>query len=244
MSSFPAPVSPLTSTMEFDRATRRLYQFCAVDLSSFYLDVLKDRLYAEAHDGPDRRAAHFVLARLHQSLARLFAPIMPHTAEELWDLVPDRDGKPASVHLADWPEPDERFDEPNPGGVDWNFVRRVREAVFRELERLRAEKVIGPNQQAAVIPGTDVDEVYERIEKLKDQMETNFIVSEVRLTRQRTERSIGLPDAPLWFEVAKSEHPKCERCWNLRPSVGDDTEHPTLCARCVRVVRARNSATV
>ena len=74
---------------EFYRVYQRIYQFCAVDLSSFYLDVLKDRLYAEAPDGPDRRAAQFVLARLHDALTRLLAPIIPHTAEELWDFLPD-----------------------------------------------------------------------------------------------------------------------------------------------------------
>ena len=75
---------------EFYRVYQRIYQFCSVELSSFYLDVLKDRLYAEAPDGPDRRAAQFVLARLHDVLTRLLAPIIPHTAEELWDFLPDR----------------------------------------------------------------------------------------------------------------------------------------------------------
>ena len=74
---------------EFYRVYQRIYQFCAVDLSSFYLDVLKDRLYAESPDGPDRRAAQFVLARLHDALTRLLAPIIPHTAEELWDFLPE-----------------------------------------------------------------------------------------------------------------------------------------------------------
>ncbi len=73
---------------EFYRVHQRIYQFCAVELSSFYLDVLKDRLYAEAPTGPDRRAAQFVLARLHDHLTRLLAPIIPHTAEELWDYRP------------------------------------------------------------------------------------------------------------------------------------------------------------
>ncbi len=78
---------------EFYRVYQRIYQFCAVELSSFYLDVLKDRLYAEAPDGPDRRAAQFVLARLHDHLTRLLAPIIPHTAEELWDYLPGAPGK-------------------------------------------------------------------------------------------------------------------------------------------------------
>ena len=96
---------------EFYRVYQRIYQFCAVELSSFYLDVLKDRLYAEAPDGPDRRAAQFVLARLHDHLTRLLAPIIPHTAEESWDYRPAGPEEPASVHLAEFPEPDPRWDD-------------------------------------------------------------------------------------------------------------------------------------
>ena len=98
---------------EFYKVYQRIYQFCSVTLSSLYLDVLKDRLYAEAPDGPDRRAARFVLARLHDHLTRLLAPIIPHSAEELWDFVPESPDKTASVHLAEWPEPTRRGTTPS-----------------------------------------------------------------------------------------------------------------------------------
>src|SRR5262249_26386041 len=122
---------------EFYRVYQRIYQFCSVDLSSFYLDVLKDRLYAEAPDGPDRRAAQFVLARLHDALTRLLAPIIPHTTEELWDFLPAGPGKPASVHLALWPEPDPAWDAAARDSR-WETLLRVRDEVLRELEKLRA----------------------------------------------------------------------------------------------------------
>src|SRR5205085_3313758 len=96
---------------EFYRVYQRIYQFCSVDLSSFYLDVLKDRLYAESPDGPDRRAAQFVLATLHDHLTRLLAPIIPHTAEELWDFVPQTPEKSSSVHLTEFPEPEPQWDD-------------------------------------------------------------------------------------------------------------------------------------
>ena len=96
---------------EFYRVYQRIYQFCAVELSSFYLDVLKDRLYAEAPEGPDRRAAQFVLARLHDHLTRLLAPILPHTAEESWDYRPAGPEGRSSVHLAEFPEPDPGWDD-------------------------------------------------------------------------------------------------------------------------------------
>ena len=96
---------------EFYRVYQRIYQFCAVELSSFYLDVLKDRLYAEAPASPDRRAAQFVLATLHDHLTRLLAPVIPHTTDELWEYRPATPGKPASVHLAEFPEPNPRWDD-------------------------------------------------------------------------------------------------------------------------------------
>ncbi len=95
-----------------------------MDLSSFYLDVLKDRLYAEHPNGPDRRAAQFVLARLHDALARLIAPILPHTAEELWAFVPDAPDKPESVHLAFLPQPDPAFAAPEGDEIDWTLDDR------------------------------------------------------------------------------------------------------------------------
>ncbi len=115
---------------EFYRVYQRIYQFCAVDLSSFYLDVLKDRLYAELPDGPDRRAAQFVLAKLHDDLTRLLAPIIPHTAEELWDFLPKSSDRPTSVHLAEWPEPDPAWDD-DERDSRWVILRTLRDGASR-----------------------------------------------------------------------------------------------------------------
>ncbi len=124
---------------EFYRVYQRIYHFCAVDLSSFYLDVLKDRLYAELPDGPDRRAAQFVLARLHDALTRLVAPILPHTAEELWTFLPDRGDKPESVHLAEFPAADGAVDDAM-RDARWERYRALRDLALAELETLRKEK--------------------------------------------------------------------------------------------------------
>ena len=104
--------------------------------------MLKDRLYAEAPEGPERRAAQFVLARLHDDLTRLLAPIIPHTAEEFWDVLPASAGKPASVHLAEWPQPEPAFDDPT-RDERWETILAIRSDVLRELEKLRAAKKIG-----------------------------------------------------------------------------------------------------
>jgi isoleucyl-tRNA synthetase len=226
---------------EFYRVYQRAYQFCAVTLSSLYLDVLKDRLYAESPDGPDRRAAQFVLARLHDALTRLLAPIIPHTAEELWEFVPASPDKPASVHLAEFPEPDSQFDDPA-RDARWATLLSVRDEVLRELEKLRAAKVIGSAQEAAVRLATEDADLRALLDTNRDLLTTLAIVSEVEVggvLPPDAARGVDLP--ALRVHARRSSHPKCERCWNLRPTVGLDATHPTLCDRCARVVSALNA---
>jgi isoleucyl-tRNA synthetase len=214
---------------EFYRAYQRIYHFCAVELSSVYLDVLKDRLYAERPDGTDRRAAQFVLARIHDALARLLAPILPHTCEEVWSFLPDRPGREPSVHLALWPEPDPAFDD---AGLAARFVRllALRERIFAALEPLRKDKSIGSNQEAAVHLRAAAPQAAALRPDL-DLLATLCIVSEVALAEDAEAAEPAIA-------ASKSAHPKCERCWNLRPTVGHDADHPTLCARCAGVLRA------
>lgn len=219
---------------ELYRVYQRIYQFCAVDLSSFYLDVLKDRLYAEAPDGPARRAAQFVLARLHQDLARLLAPIIPHTAEEIWDVLPARQ-RGASVHLADWPEPETRWDDPALNAA-WDHLQRIRETALGALEGMRKAKQIGSGQEASLTIHTD-PEGANRLDL--GTLTTLCMVSEVHVLADSVN-----PVAPGAETVtaSRSPHPKCERCWNLRPTVGQSPEHPTLCDRCVRVLAQAGDA--
>jgi len=210
---------------ELYRVYQRIYQFCAVDLSSFYLDVLKDRLYAEAPNGPDRRAAQYVLARLHEDLARLLAPIIPHTAEELWDVLPaGRRG--ASVHLAGWPEPDPRWDDPARDDR-WVHLKRTRDLALVALEGMRKAKEIGSGQEASLRIATDAASAARLDPAL---LATLCMVSEVKV--------VTVPDGVDAVTATRSPHAKCERCWNLRPTVGQDAAHPTLCDRCARVVAA------
>jgi isoleucyl-tRNA synthetase len=218
---------------EFYRAYQRIYQFCAVDLSSVYLDVLKDRLYAELPDGPDRRAAQFVLARVHDLLTRLLAPIAPHTCEELWDFVPAGPDRTASVHLAQWPEPDPAWDDPDRDSR-WEALLAVRELALRQLETLRATKTIGSAQEASLVVTVPARHPAHILGDGRDLLATLCMVSEITVIERPAEDT----DQPIRVEARPSEHPKCERCWNLRPDVGRDPEHPTLCGRCVRVVGA------
>jgi isoleucyl-tRNA synthetase len=216
---------------EFYRVYQRIYQFVSVELSSFYLDVLKDRLYAEAPRGPDRRAAQFVLARLHESLTRLLAPILAHTAEESWDYLPARAGKVPSVHLALFPEPEPRWDDIQ-RDERWGILLEARETVLRALEVLRRNKTIGSAQEAVVtIAASPAD--FPLLESNRDLLTTLCIVSDLKVEAVQT---VSADSERFAVVAARSPFAKCERCWNLRPSVGEHPEYPTLCQRCVRVV--------
>jgi isoleucyl-tRNA synthetase len=213
---------------EFYRVYQRIYQFCAVDLSSFYLDVLKDRLYAEAPDGPDRRAAQFVLAKLHEDLTRLLAPIIPHTAEELWDVLPEGRRGP-SVHLADFPQADPRWDDPDRDD-HWDRLQKLRDVALVALEGMRKQKLIGSSQEAVLQIGTDPDGAA-RLDR--GLLATLCNVSEVHINADREGHILPGEEHVV---AQKSTHGKCERCWNYRAEVGQDAEYPTLCGRCIRVI--------
>jgi isoleucyl-tRNA synthetase len=225
-------VTEFYDRFEFYRVYQRIYQFCAVDLSSFYLDVLKDRLYAESPDGPDRRAAQFVLARLHEVLTRLLAPILPHTADELWEFLPASPLRPSSVHLADWPEPEPAWDDPD-RDARWDALRELRDRVLLTLEGMRKDKQIGSSQEARVTVATDPVRA-DLVEADRELLATLCIVSEVRVTASGEPAPSA--DEPHRVVGERAPYPKCERCWNLRPTVGQDPAHPTLCDRCARVV--------
>jgi isoleucyl-tRNA synthetase len=216
---------------EFYRVHQRIYQFCAVELSSFYLDVLKDRLYAEAPAGPDRRAAQFVLATLHDHLTRLLAPIIPHTADELWDYRPSTPLKLANVHLTEFPAPDPQWDDDR-RDARWDELLKLREQILIALEGLRKNKTIGSAQEAKVRINTSRPDHW-----LADQELLAMLcnVSEVEMVADPAATAVEAVTAE------RATYAKCERCWNYRPTVGQSAEHPALCERCVRVLDVRNA---
>jgi isoleucyl-tRNA synthetase len=215
---------------EFYRVYQRIYQFCSVELSSFYLDVLKDRLYAEGPEGPERRSAQFVLARLHDSLSRLLAPILPHTAEELWVHRPATADRPSSIHLAEFPTPDPRWDD-SARDEHWASLRKVREVALVALEAMRKSKQIGSAQEARleIVLDPGVASTFDPA-----LLATLCIVSEVAIVPGEAGQE---PTA----RAEKSPHAKCERCWNYRETVGRNTDHPTLCDRCATVLTSAGS---
>ncbi len=220
------------------------YNFCAVDLSALYLDIIKDRLYVSAPDEPRRRAAQTVCFEMLTALARLLAPILTFTAEEVWGYIPGS-GKPASVHLVQFPEErGEWLDEQL--AADWERLLEVRGEVSRALEAARQQGRIGKGVDAVVyIPSAPEEDWLPLLEaKGEGLLTTLFNVSGTRL-KQRGPEGAGVAyesqDIPgLTVEVTPAQAlgwRKCERCWTWSPRVGEDAGHPTLCERCVPVVR-------
>jgi isoleucyl-tRNA synthetase len=219
----------------FHKIYHRINNFCGVELSAFYFDVLKDRLYTSARNSEARRAAQTAIWRIGEALVRLVAPLMSFTCDEVWQYLPASRGRLESVHLASFPEAQDILGglvEPDPQqSEDWKTLRGVRESVLKALEEARNQKMIGANLQAQVTLSA-ADPVYSVLERYKGDLRYIFIVSAVEL-----KRGSGNGDAPVSVQVSKALGAKCERCWNYSTRVGENAEYPTICERCSAVLQ-------
>ncbi|MDD5544800.1 MAG: isoleucine--tRNA ligase, partial [Acidobacteriia bacterium] len=220
------------TTYDFHRIYQETYNFFAVDLSAFYLDILKDRLYTAATNSLKRRSAQTALFRLAHSLSRLLAPILCFTCEEIWEhLPPSSDAPKESVHLERLPTRSDLM-EGLPAAAEarlenWEALRHVREEVLKSLEVARQSKAIGNSLEARVVL-TFSGETFDLLKEYEDFLRTLFIVSQVKLQKGAGES--------LAVTVEKAEGAKCERCWNYSPQVGRSTKYPTVCERCVEAL--------
>jgi isoleucyl-tRNA synthetase len=221
---------------QFHTAFHSVHNFCAVDLSALYLDVIKDRLYTSAPNDPRRRAAQSVCYEVFGALTRLMAPLMTFTAEEAWRYLPGT--RSESVHLERFPEvPLEWLDDTLKR--EWDRLLEVRREVARALELARARKLIGSGLEAAVRISSAPEDLPALLRAKRAVLPTLFIVSRVELTPAPSRAGVRYEsqDIPgLVIEVDRAPGEKCERCWTRSEEVGRDADHPTLCGRCVRVV--------
>lgn len=224
---------------EFSKAYKLIYSFCNEDLSSFYLDILKDRLYTSAAKSDDRRSAQTVLYHMLNHLVRSLSPILCFTAEEIYSSMPKESAfaQVKSVHLLDWLSP---LNEWSNQEIDKKFELLVslRPFVMKALEEKRRDGVIGSGLQAKVIFKTSSDRDYEYLTKVLDILPSVFVVSQVEVNRQEDVKA-GLSDVfkKTQILIEKSDGQKCERCWNFRLDVGCNTQYETLCARCAAIVK-------
>jgi len=213
---------------EFHVVYHSLHNFCAVDLSAFYLDVLKDRVYTSAPASRARRSAQTAMHEVLVGLVRLMAPVLSFTADEVWRHVglPD---KPESVHLAEFPRVrPELLDEAL--AREWQRLLAARDVVLRELEAARKAKLIGSAQEAAVVLEA-AGEDYDFLAPRREELETVTIVSRLEVGRRREGTGLAV-------RVERAGGAKCPRCWNYRRDIGASPAHPDICARCAEALGA------
>ncbi len=217
---------------DFHEVFHSIYNFCIVDLSSFYLDILKDRLYTSVADSPQRRAAQWTYYRILKTLTQLMAPVLSFTAEEVWQHLPGQ--KEESIFLSDFPEVEDRFEDKELE-ARWTRLIEVREVVNKALEIKRVERLIGNSLEAKVTVYA-AGERFEILNSYRDFLPTLFIVSQadVKEYKELPEGVITdeeLPEVAVMVEHADGE--KCPRCWNWSPAVTKQN----LCDRCYKVLQ-------
>jgi isoleucyl-tRNA synthetase len=220
----------------FHRIYHRVNHYCVAELSAFYFDVLKDRLYISAPKSHARRSAQTAIWRIGEALARLLAPIMSFTAEEVWAYLPQVADRTSSVHLALFPSSEDLLGkgvavEDAQQKQDWTALLAIRDEVMKALDTARNEKLIGKPLEAQLTISA-ADPAYSLLERYNDRLRYLFIVSAVTL-KQATGNGTGA----VHVEVKKADGLKCERCWNYSTRVGEDKEYPTVCERCSAALR-------
>jgi isoleucyl-tRNA synthetase len=220
---------------EFHLVYHSIHNFCTVDMSAVYLDIIKDRLYTSHRESQERRAAQTVMFDVIQSLVRVLSPILAFTSEEMWRYL-KRDADPESVQMAGWPSADESMLDAELE-AKWEQIFRVREVVAKALEEARRSKIIGHSLGARVHLSLS-SEWMKDLQSTPD-LDKIFIVSGVSLNAGEPSESgyLELEDVPgVWVKVEQAEGNKCERCWVFSPTVGADETHHTLCKRCLEVI--------
>ncbi len=229
LSRLQALVAELTEAYEnyeFHRVYHAVNAFCAVELSSFYVDVTKDLMYTLSPRSPQRRSAQTAMHRTVATLARLLAPVLPFTAEEVWSHLPGR--KAESVHLAEFPAVDAAWRDEKLE-ARWEKLLQVRAAAALELEKARQAGQIGKSLEAQVEIEPDSAETREILQSVGPLLETVLIVSQAKVAQ--------LTSGQLRVKVSAADGQKCVRCWRWTNDVGADTAHPQLCGRCAEVVK-------
>ena len=208
---------------DFHEAYQAINVFCVTDMSSFYLDIIKDRLYTAKANSKERRAAQTTMYIILDSLVRMLAPLTSFTAEEIWKYMnKSKNEKVESVMLTIYPEVNSQY-ENEELRAKWEKIVKIKEIVSKKLEEARAEKIIGHSLNAKVTLFAEGD-LYKFIKENKELLQTVFIISnlEVEENQRSNEEKLGV-------KIEQAEGEKCERCWMYSTTVGEDKENPTIC---------------
>ncbi|MCW8860148.1 MAG: isoleucine--tRNA ligase [Deltaproteobacteria bacterium] len=221
-------VSNAYDKYEFHTIYHAVHNFCSIDLSAFYLDILKDRLYTSPPSSLAYRSARTTMYFIVEALTRMVAPVLSFSADEIWQGLPGE--REASVHLAAFPADISHYVD-DQLEARYEKLQKVRSEVSKQLEKARAEKRLGQSLEGKILLAVPED-YRQLLEDYRDLLPTYFIVSQVELT-ESLPAAMDAENIPgLKLQVLAAEGEKCERCWNYATSVGEDTEHPTICSRC------------
>ncbi len=220
------------TNFNFHLVYHNLHNFCVLDLSSFYLDIIKDRLYTSPAKSVARRSAQTAMHEILEVIVRLMAPLLSFTADEIWQYM-DKSKELPSIHADLFYSLNDNYRDPDLK-QRWDEILAVRKEVTRTLEIARRNKEIGHPLDACVILGVS-PELLEKLKPYQGQLKTIFIVSQVNMVNLDT--LDGITDCEtvpgLRIKASPSKDSKCERCWIHEPTVGDNNEHPTICQRCL-----------
>ncbi len=220
---------------EFHHVYHALHNFCVVDMSNFYLDVLKDRLYVEKADSKERRAAQTTMYIILDSITRLMSPILAYTSDEIWEFMPHRSNDDKEcVLFNEFPKPvsiklDEEFINV------WDKIQALRDDVKKALEISRKNKEIGKSLESKVRLYCSGD-LYEFVKQVEKELPSVFIVSQVEIINGNEGDIKGSSLPGVSITVSKVDADKCERCWTHSETVGQNKDHPTLCKRCAEIL--------
>ena len=219
---------------DFHQVYHAIHNFCTIDLSNFYLDIIKDRLYVEKPDSVSRRAAQTAIYRILRDMTLVFAPILAFTCEEIWTNLPkSSDHNPEACVFNEMPK-GKAGDETAEFMAKWERIRKIRDDVNKALENARNQKTIGKSLEAQVTLKAD-GELYDFLKENETVLEPVFIVSKVVLEQGAAAQTTAETEG-LEVTVSKAHGEKCERCWAYSDTVGKDEKHPTLCARCAAII--------
>jgi isoleucyl-tRNA synthetase len=225
---------------DFHRVYHAIHDYCVVDLSSFYFDVLKDRLYTKAPRSNSRRSAQAAVWKITSALVRLLAPILVFTTEEIWKMLPASTQGASSVHQAEFAEPDSLASGISKEAAEqWARLAQVRSAVLVALEQARAAKTIGGGLEAKVKlhAGSEAPGLQKLLQERRDVLPALFIVSQVEVEPNASEAATKSELLPgLAIKIERADGAKCERCWNYSTHVGENPRYPTVCERCTEAL--------
>ena len=219
---------------EYHLIFHAIHNFCVIDMSNFYLDVLKDRLYVEAKNSATRRAAQTAMYKILDTIARLVSPILAFTADEIWQFMPHTDDVDAR-HVVYNAIPDAKGEYDEEFMARWNKIHEMRDDVKKALELARADKVIGASLDAKVTLYAD-GELYDFAKSVENILPTVFMVSDFELVRGEGGSFKGEVEG-MSVTAVHAQGEKCARCWSFGNTVGKDADHPTICARCAEVIK-------